>query len=263
MLVMFGGFGAYFLYDWKIGYPKKNYMIAHYQAFDDAGHLRSKDAELADQEKWASYVDSRVLPFQDEPAMYPSETDFNEKWPPILKEIGERNSSELWKEYSKEKGWPQVVDPQEDRKSLRKINEQLGAAAACLVLCLVTLFFLVRTKGRVMKVDDQGYYPPGGGLIPFSDLETLDKRKWESKGLATLTYRKDGTEKKTKIDGMVYGQFKEEDGAPAEALFQKILANFEGEIIEIVGVQDEDESEEGGSPEDGFEGADGPIEEKE
>ncbi|MDB4534933.1 hypothetical protein N9197_00545, partial [Akkermansiaceae bacterium] len=39
----------------------------------------------------------------------------------------------------------------------------------------------------------------------------------------------------------VYGQFKEEEGAPAEALFQKVLENFEGELIELV---DENENEE-------------------
>ena len=129
----------------------------------------------------------------------------------------------------------------EDAKSKRKINEQIWAALVCFLLTGITLFFLIRTKGRVMKVDDEGFYPPGGGLIPFADITKLDKRKWETKGLATLTYKSGEEEKKAKIDGMVYGQFKEEEGAPAEALFQKVLANFEGELIELV---DEDEEEE-------------------
>ena len=43
---------------------------------------------------------------------------------------------------------------------------------------------------------------------------------------------------------MVYGQFREEDGAPAEALFQQVLANFQGELIELVEDEDEDEEEE-------------------
>ena len=34
-----------------------------------------------------------------------------------------------------------------------------------------------------MKVDDEGYYPPGGVLIPFSDITKLDKRKRRPKGL--------------------------------------------------------------------------------
>ncbi|MDB4493400.1 hypothetical protein N9227_00005, partial [bacterium] len=55
--------------------------------------------------------------------------------------------------------------------------------------------------------------------------------------------------KKAKIDGMVYGQFKEEDGAPAEALFQKVLENFEGELIELVD-EDEDDEADDEAPED-------------
>jgi len=244
MLVMFGGFGAYFLYDWKIGYPEKNYMVAHYQAFDAAGKARSEGEGFTDPKSWEAFVESQTIPFEEEVAMYPDDTDFKEGWPGILKQVGKKNSSELWKEYSKEKGWPQVVTPSEDRKPLRKINEQLIAAAVCFLFFLVALFFLVRTKGRVMKVDERGYYPPGGDLIPFSDMKTLDKRKWESKGLAILIYEGGGEEKKTKIDGMVYGQFKEEEGAPAEALFQEILRHFEGELIEIVVGDDEEEVEE-------------------
>ena len=44
--------------------------------------------------------------------------------------------------------------------------------------------------------------------------------------------------KKVKVDGMVYGQFREEDGAPAEALFQRILRNFQGELLELENEED-------------------------
>ncbi|MGB0775675.1 MAG: hypothetical protein ACPGUY_07500, partial [Akkermansiaceae bacterium] len=56
---------------------------------------------------------------------------------------------------------------------------------------------------------------------------------------------KDGEEEKTaKIDGMVYGQFKEEDGAPAEKLFARVMENFKGEVIEYVEEDEEDEEDE-------------------
>jgi hypothetical protein len=78
-------------------------------------------------------------------------------------------------------------------------------------------------------------------------MTQIDKRKWETKGLATITYSdENGASSKVKVDGMVYGQFKEENGAPAEALFQYILVNFEGELIELV--VDEDEEEEADIP---------------
>ena len=52
---------------------------------------------------------------------------------------------------------------------------------------------------------------------------------------------KGGALKRSKVDGMIYGQFREENGAPAEALFQRILQNFKGELVELV--EDEVESD--------------------
>ena len=69
-------------------------------------------------------------------------------------------------------------------------------------------------------------------------MRRIDKRKWESKGLAYVYYEdQDGGMKKAKVDGMVYGQFREEDGAPAERLFRRILQNFSGELIELEGLR--------------------------
>lgn len=249
MLVMFGGFGAYFLYDWKIGYPEKNYIVANYKAFSAAGEAWSKGEGLRDSKVWADFVGSQAIPFEDDPSLYPPKTDLKEKWPAILSELGEKNTTELWRDFSKEKGWPQQVDPNEDAKSKRKIDEQLWAASVCFLLTAVTLFFLIRTKGRVMKVDDRGYHTPDGRFIAYECMITLDKRKWENKGMATLTYKDGEEEKKAKIDGMVYGQFKEDEGAPAEALFQQILAHFEGELIEMV-VEDEESDDEREDEED-------------
>lgn len=238
MLVMFGGFGAYFLYDWKVGYPQKNYEIANYQAFSAAG------AAWADhRENWEEFVSNQTIPFEEDRSIYPPDTDFEEKWPAILAKMERGNDEELWKQYSSEKGWDQKIDVQEDRKPKYKIMEQFAAALVCFGLTAVALFFLIRTKSRVMKVTSEGYFAPGGKMIPFEKMIRLDKRKWETKGLAMITYLDGDEEKKAKIDGMVYGQFKEEDGAPAEALFQQVLANFQGELIELV-EDDEDEEDE-------------------
>ena len=258
MLVMFGGFGLYFLYDWKVGYPKKNYVIANYVAFNDAGKAWTVDENRATPEAWNAFVEKQTIPFNENRSMYPADTDFEEKWPEILHKMADHKSDDLWTEYSGEKGWPQKIDPSEDVKNSGQIKDQLIAASVCFALTAITLFFLIRTKSRVMKADGHGYYPPGGELIPFSKMKTLDKRKWETKGLATLTYLDGENEKKAKIDGMIYGQFKPEEGAPAEALFQKVLENFEGELIELVADEDEapDESDETTEPEDEVQGSD-------
>ena len=78
----------------------------------------------------------------------------------------------------------------------------------------------------------------------------IDKRKWDTKGMALVYYNQDGEEKKAKIDGMVYGQFKEEDGAPAEKLFRKVMENFKGEVMEYVSVDEADEEPDDASKKD-------------
>lgn len=253
MLVMFGGFAVYFLYDWKVGYPHKNYIIAQYRAFNQAGKAQTNPEIWKD---WEAFVGAQTIPFGEDQSIYPEGTDFEEKWPQILadKEAMDKESDEgLWKIYSGEKSWPQTINLEEDPKPAYKIKEQLYASIVCFCLAAVAIFFLIRTKRRNMRVDTEAYYAPGGSYIPFSEIIEIDKRKWETKGLATIKYKdSSGKEQRAKVDGMVYGQFKEEEGAPAEALFQRILANFDGELIELVVEDDEeDEAENEESPESG------------
>ena len=242
MLVMFGGFCIYFFYDWKIGYPEKNVVVANYRAFNMAGQAWTTEEN---RNSWPDFVSEQEMPWGDDLSIYPENTDFKQTWPLILadKEAMDDKSDEgLWKDYSGEKGWPQEVDLDEDPKPAYKIKEQLYASIVCLVLSVIALFYYLRTKKRMMKVDDEAYYSPDGARIPFGKMTTIDKRKWETKGLATITFTdENGQEAKAKVDGMVYGQFKEEEGAPAEALFQRVLENFEGELIELVPADDEDE----------------------
>lgn len=264
MLVMFGGFCIYFFYDWKVGYPEKNVVVANYVAFTKAGQDWTVEEN---RNRWEEYVAEQTIPFGDDASLYPDGTDMNEKWPSILGDkaaMRDKSDEGLWRDYSAEKGWPQAVDPSEDKKGAYKIKEQLYAAIVCLVLTLIALYYFLRTRNRAMIVDDEGYTAPTGKKIPFDQMVTIDKRKWETKGLAYITYTdENGEESKATVDGMVYGQFKEEDGAPAEALFQRILANFEGELIELVSVDEEDKDDEGnasaeegsGSSADAFESA--------
>ena len=99
-------------------------------------------------------------------------------------------------------------------------------------LAAVAGFFLLRTVRRSIVADQQSITDQKGKRVPFSDLRTLDLRKWETKGLAFIGY--DGTAGKgtLRIDGLTYGGFKKEHDEPAENLMRRIRANFSGEIIE-------------------------------
>ena len=120
-----------------------------------------------------------------------------------------------------------------------KIREQFYAAGVTGILALITLYFLLRTLRRSISVDEEALYTQDGKRIPYADMLRIDKRNWDTKGLALVYYTDGDVEKKVKLDGMVYGQFKEEDGAPAERLFSYLMEHFKGEVIEYI---DEEES---------------------
>ena len=237
MFLMFAGFAAYFLYDYKIGYPKKNLIHGHYQAFYEAGQLWKEEENQA---RWPVIFEAERIPFQYNGAdmPLPSGEERDQPWPEILADTSRLESEgweAMWRDFASERaGWPQHMELEEGAYTERKVDEQLWFAVFCGLLSVVALFFLVRTRSRFMKADSEAYYAPGGARIPYEDMVRVDKRKWESKGLAMIYYKGEGGEKKAKVDGMVYGQFKEEEGAPAEALFQKVMSHFSGEVIELL-----------------------------
>lgn len=267
MAAMFGVGAFLFFKDWKWGYPKKNVEKYYYLAFEKANetfaaHLK----EGKSAEDWESFASEQkvFIPFEkngvkveDVVPTLPADTNFETKWPEILVDFegysklyeAEKNTPVpvAWKDFSNSEGrkWSEKSDG--EVKSEGKIKEQLYIGILCLILFLGALFIFLRTMGRSMRVNAEGYFPPGGKLIPFDQIKKIDARKWGTKGLAYLYYDRDGSRKKTKVDGMVYGQFKKEDGEPAQKLYDRILANFQGELIELA--PEEDEEGAGGSDE--------------
>lgn len=243
MFVMFTAFALYFCYDWKYGYRKKNLQYYTHQTFKEAGDTR-KNVET--QEQWeADSVGKNLNLGEDFKGELPIGLETPIAWPDVLKKIGKENSKKnwntAWNEYSDEQGW--ASDAPDKSHDAQSVQEQLYWGMGSGVFGLVALFFFMRTTQRHLKVDDEAFYGPNGKKILFSKITKIDKRKWDTKGLAHLYYDENGSEQKCKIDGLVYGQFKEEDGAPAEALFQRVLENFSGELIDLAPEEDEDDEE--------------------
>jgi hypothetical protein len=71
-----------------------------------------------------------------------------------------------------------------------------------------------------------------GKRILYTDLRSLDLRKWETKGLAFIDYDGSSGKGRIRIDGLTYGGFKKEQGEPAEELMRRVRSRFSGEILE-------------------------------
>lgn len=247
MVAMFAIFTVLFFKDWKIGWPRKNEAYYSFQAFQEA-KLKFPEYE-GDPDGWRQFVASQKIGFPKEEGVLPAGVDPEAGWPEILAdyEVYRKAREEetttvppLWTRYSGERGWSSGAPEKSYNK--QKIDGQLYMGIGSGALTLVGVFFLVRTSRRTMKVDGEAYYAPGGERVAFRDIRRIDKRKWETKGLAYLYHGDSEAPAKAKVDGMVYGQFKEEDGAPAERLFQRILLNFSGELVDLES-EDEEEGE--------------------
>lgn len=268
MLAMFSVFAFLFFQDGMWGYREKNLHFYVHQSFVKAGmDFQKMENEAGDakvsEAAWKEFAAKQQVALPGDAAeILPKDSELPIAWPDILvnghsvmsEKGGQNGATKLWEEYTASmeevegKAWD--IDPGEHPMAAGKIREQFIAMGVALVLIVITLFFLFRTMRRSISADDEMLYTQDGRKIPYADMVRIDKRKWDSKGLALIYYKEDGEEKKAKIDGMVYGQFKEDDGAPAEKLFSRIMKNFKGEVMEYVSADELDDDEIEGSSEE-------------
>jgi hypothetical protein len=252
MLVMFSVFAVLFVKDGIWGYRDKNLQFYVHANFVQAGteFQNMENDEGVSDSTWKSYAGAKKCTFpNDAGKIFPKGADLDMAWPDVLvngyavmSDKGAQNGAvKLWEEYSASKKWSS--DPGEHPMDAGKIREQFYATGVAGLLIVTTLFFLIRTMRRSIRVDGEALYTQTGQRIAYADMVRIDKRKWDTKGLAIIDYNDGGESKKARIDGMVYGQFKEEEGAPAEKLLAYVMDRFKGEVVEYV-THEEDESEE-------------------
>lgn len=257
MLVMFSFFAAYFAYDGAIGYRKKNHIFYLSKAFDEAVvqfNEKNKDNSLT-AEEWKSFAATRNVKFPEDPYVLPKDLKQPMPWPEMLQDhekISKRlQANLLWQDYSAEHGYDSK--PPEEPMTKREIDEQWICAGVCVILSVVAAFFLLRTIRRRIVADETGITSQDGKRVPYTELKTLDLRKWDNKGLAFADYEGASGKGRLRIDGLTYGGFKKEDGQPAEMLMERIRSKFSGEIIEFARAEEVSggEPETKSTPEDG------------
>ncbi|MFK7911017.1 MAG: hypothetical protein AB8F34_10520 [Akkermansiaceae bacterium] len=248
MLAMFSVFAILFFKDGMWGYREKNLHFYVHAAFTQAGkdfqELQNKDE--ATDTNWKEFASEKKVVFPDDAAdVLPRDAELEMAWPDelvngfeLLKEKGgQPGAARLWENFTSDREWDAETEEKPFKKG--KITEQFWAMGVTGVLIAITLFFLIRTMSRKISADEEALHTQDGRRIAYADMVRIDKRKWDTKGLALIYYNDGEEEKKAKIDGMVYGQFKEEDGAPAEKLFAYVMERFKGEVIEYADLDEE------------------------
>ncbi len=251
MLVMFGVFAVLFYMDGATGYRNKNesfYLNKTFQTASKRFEEMNKSGDLTPAE-WQRFADSQTVSFPEDRSVLPTDLVLPMPWPAILHDFDKMKPLQwnlLWRDYTLQRGMDsEVVEEPFDAK---KIREQWIVFAICALLAAIAAFFLIRTLGRAISVDDGAVTTQRGKRIPFTDLKTLDLRKWETKGLAFIAYDGAAGKGRIRIDGLTYGGFKKDNGEPAERLMQRIRKCFSGEIIEYAAVVPAESADVGDKP---------------
>jgi len=261
---MFLGFGGYFYYDGAYGYKNKNVDYYRYaaksevlRAFDlaeiESSNSSSDDASFTSPahtiDSWREYVathnvrlfkekdnDKSDLVTETE-GCFPDGFVFPQKIPQVFVEKYDALKKDkeavhtIWAVYVAEQGLNESAGKY--FRSRGVIQEQFYWAIGSAVFGCIALFFLLRTLLRKMQITHEGFTPAGGKLIGFDQIFKIDKRKWKRKGLAYVYYKIGDSEKKARVDGMVYGQFDSEDPHNAEHLIERLESSvLDAEVIE-------------------------------
>jgi hypothetical protein len=201
MAAMFAFFGAYFLYDGSVGYPKE-VEIAKKKEWFNSEFLATFDAakKAGTLDQWIAEQKAKGMP------------------------TGTDGEPPKWVTYAAANGWKEEPHHYTEREIAEQFYFGYGCVAAALAVGVIVLL----RKNTVLRGEADHFVTPGGLKVAFADVFRVDKRKWDKQGLAYAWYKTGGEsrEKKAVIDDLMYGG--------ADQVLTRLLARFNGELIEKV-----------------------------
>ncbi|GAB5406016.1 MAG: hypothetical protein Aurels2KO_42470 [Aureliella sp.] len=108
-----------------------------------------------------------------------------------FEEVADLSGPELedrWNEITSEKGW-KSKRPEKKAEEIRSdITEQYFWAALTFALGVPALVLLFRSRGSWVQRTESGLETSWGQTVHFADVQSLNKRRWEKKGIARAAY---------------------------------------------------------------------------
>jgi hypothetical protein len=194
-------FGLYFLYDWKMGYPKTNAIAAKQEWFEKE-LLPSYDvAQKAGKlEEWKRQAEAQG-------------------WP-----TGKAGEPPKWLHYAAVQGWPEKPK----RFTQKEVDEQWWWGMGTLCVGFAAGGVLLVNRSKVLRAEADHWVTPEGQKIRFADVVRVDTRKWDGKGLAYVWHQTEAGSRPQRavIDDLKFGG--------ADRVLLRLLAGFKGELIEKV-----------------------------
>lgn len=107
-----------------------------------------------------------------------------------------------WEAFALEKGWP--AKPPKHAYEPSQIRTQYILAGVSMALGGSALVWLLVCRTRKLRMDDEAIYGDTGKKVLFDSIQGVNKKKWESKGIAYAIYEEAGKTQNLTIDDYKY-----------------------------------------------------------
>lgn len=138
-------------------------------------------------------------------------------------EMDELDRLNKWNEIAASKGWP-TGNPGEPKKD-HDINEQFFYAGAAGLAALGFLSRLGYMFHRWVECDDTTLRDKAGHETSYANITELNKKKWQSKGIAFVHYKAGGEAERIRLDDFYF------DREATRQILRKVEANIDPALI--------------------------------
>lgn len=125
----------------------------------------------------------------------------------------------IWEQTARDKGWS-ITKPIE--RAENDIFTQKVFAGITAPLGLYFVFSFLSFLGRWVEADEEGLRTRSGQRVPYGSIKSVDKSRWDRKGIAVIHYESDGRAGKITLDDWKF------DREPTKRIMQAIEDRMPG-----------------------------------
>jgi hypothetical protein len=115
-----------------------------------------------------------------------------------FKELEREGRDREWPEIAAQNGWPRKVP--EKRHTDVDLAGQFTFGGICLAGGLAAAAWFFLSARQRLFADEESIHSIDGRVVRFDQITAIDRRKWESKGIAYAIYSDGGTSKRLTLD---------------------------------------------------------------
>ncbi len=119
---------------------------------------------------------------------YPKQLEYAKAYDP-LRDLDSKERSVQWQVLTSEKKWPNRIPEKKAEEVEDAIVGQYIWGSLSFLAGFIALLYYLRSRGSWVEPTATGLTTSWGQTFDFTNVVKLDKKKWETKGIAKATYR--------------------------------------------------------------------------